>query len=94
MIATIAHRAAWDTPGVKTTEEGPLMICPDCHGKGGHLMYEPGLFNTTCTTCGGHGVVHCCEGDQEHPTGERPTGPPPRSGPQPATAPPARSGRG
>ncbi len=31
--------------------------CPECHGRGGHLEYEPGLFNETCTHCKGTGIV-------------------------------------
>lgn len=40
------------------------MVCPDCNGKGGFLPYEPGLFNLVCSTCGGYGIIHCCEGEQ------------------------------
>lgn len=43
------------------------MICPDCYGKGGHLPYEPALYNLACITCHGYGYVHCCEGDLPQP---------------------------
>ncbi len=40
------------------------MNCPDCNGKGGFLLYEPGLYNNVCTTCNGYGIINYCEGDQ------------------------------
>ena len=32
-------------------------LCQDCKGKGGFLLYEPGLYNETCNTCKGTGEV-------------------------------------
>lgn len=43
------------------------MLCKECNGKGGFIPYEPGLFNIVCPTCGGYGIIHCCEGDQSQP---------------------------
>lgn len=40
------------------------MICSDCHGRGSNLVTWPCLYNMVCTTCGGHGIIHCCEGEQ------------------------------
>ena len=54
----------------------PLMMCPECFGKGGTLLDtggttpwgEPVDSWITCNECGGCGVIHCCEGDQPvHP---------------------------
>lgn len=60
------------------------MICPECHGKGMHLSYEHSTADCVCSMCGGHGVVHCCEGDQEQPAEERLAAPQPRCTGEPA----------
>lgn len=54
------------------------MNCSPCHGRGVKRaldedgrpmdMWEP------CPNCFGHGVVHCCEGDQATPDPESAAG--------------------
>ena len=53
----------------------PLMICPDCFGKGGWCLdIKPQLLHLDnwfpCDECGGCGVIHCCEGNQARPCDE------------------------
>ena len=53
------------------------MICEKCHGRG--MVPQSDLFEALaaemgcgyvvipCPMCGGYGIVHCCEGEREHP---------------------------
>jgi DnaJ-class molecular chaperone len=47
------------------------MICPTCHGE--HYLVLPyaqhGLVMAVvpCPDCGGHGRVHCCDGQRAQP---------------------------
>ena len=51
------------------------MLCPACFGKGTCVIPKmsedaPPIF-MLCVICGGNGIIHCCEGEQEQPeTGE------------------------
>lgn len=42
------------------------MICERCFGSGlvRASIYVPPVL---CPDCGGHGVVHCCDGDRATP---------------------------
>jgi hypothetical protein len=65
------------------------MICPDCDGKRGKVCCvhgEPGFLWLDCATCGGHGFVHCCEGDQLMPIPPPPTAAAPSSAPSSAAS--------
>ncbi len=55
--------------------------CPECGGRGGHLAYEPGLFNTACGACKGTGVV------EARPADARPADAVRRQAPHPADVP-------
>ena len=44
------------------------MLCPICHGR--RLFLFQGQL-VPCPECEGHGEIHCCDGLQEQPDGEK-----------------------